>query len=232
MVASCPACLLNSPASRSLRKRLLYVSRARFYGIGRAEQHIDSPAVRFPTGKLAAIGSPFFVHFIRYGDATVMLHLEIVVWRIGIDGTPIPELLDELISLLVGTQMQKGATFFRGDDVDGILAQPVASTCWQSADSLPPLLRLLKTTMPLLLRCHSSLCIVRVMAGSRSYILCKNGDFMELGAYQQCNAECEKMRSHFHSGCEERFVVVDLSCQKMVDGFSNLDPNGERFYSS
>jgi hypothetical protein len=60
------------------------------------------------------------VLFISEDNAAVVFCLGIVVQRNGIGSAAMPKLLNELVPLLVGFQLQKRATFFRGNDVDGI----------------------------------------------------------------------------------------------------------------
>jgi len=54
-------------------------------------------------------------------------------------GLPIPKLLNELLSLFVGIQVRKRATFFRRNDVNGIICEPINGHSQEVDES--PLLR-------------------------------------------------------------------------------------------
>jgi len=53
-----------------------------------------------------------------------VLFLEFVVWRFWIRVAPLPELLDELVPLLVGGEFLKDALLFLRNDVIDVLGQP------------------------------------------------------------------------------------------------------------
>ena len=63
--------------------------------------------------------------FVGVGNAAVVLFLEIVVGEIGIAASAEPELLDKLLALLVGLQLEKGVALVRSDDIDHVLLEPL-----------------------------------------------------------------------------------------------------------
>jgi hypothetical protein len=81
--------------------------------------------------------------------SAVVFCLEIVIQRDGLGSPAIPKLLDELVSLFVGIQMQKPTTFFWSDDLDGILSKPGAGVCREPTDRVATVTRFFKTTMVL-----------------------------------------------------------------------------------
>ncbi len=58
-------------------------------------------------------------------DAAVVLFLELVFLGVGRGIAPQPELLDELLALLVGLQPLEGRSLFVGDDVTDVFVEPL-----------------------------------------------------------------------------------------------------------
>ena len=87
--------------------------------VRRAEGDIDPPPVRLPTR--SSRGETL----IGKGDAAVVLQLGLVVGRVRSRVTAKPELLDELIALVVGGQALEGFLFFLADDVADVLLHPL-----------------------------------------------------------------------------------------------------------
>ena len=63
--------------------------------------------------------------FVGVSDAAVMLFFEIVVRKVGIAAAAKPKLLDELLALFVGSQLEKGVAFVRGNNVGDVLGKPL-----------------------------------------------------------------------------------------------------------
>src|ERR1700737_4020965 len=68
---------------------------------------------------------------IRVRNSSVMLFLELVIRQIWISATAQPKLLDELFPFLVGSQLPERVAFFRRNNVDHILVQPLLIRCVQ-----------------------------------------------------------------------------------------------------
>src|SRR5579859_5098083 len=62
---------------------------------------------------------------IGIGNAAIVLFFEVVFRKIGIAAAPLPELLDELLALFIGVQLQESLTFFRGNNVNHVLVEPL-----------------------------------------------------------------------------------------------------------
>ena len=77
----------------------------------------------------AAVGSPAWhtrrKMLVGVGDAAIVLFLYGVVDRIGVGIAPLPELLDKLLALFVGLQLQEGFALRIGDDVGDVFVQPL-----------------------------------------------------------------------------------------------------------
>src|SRR5712664_591887 len=110
------------------------------YRFGWSEDHIESSTVRFPPCEEFAA-----ILFIGEGNAAVELSFEVVIHRNRIHSAAIPKLLNELLSLFVGIQVQKRATFFRRNDVNDIFCEPITGTLRKSTNRLFCAIRLLKT---------------------------------------------------------------------------------------
>ncbi len=59
-------------------------------------------------------------------DAAVVLFLVRIFAKVGIRISHLPEMLDELLALFIGSEFQKGSALVRCDDVRNIAIQPVA----------------------------------------------------------------------------------------------------------
>ena len=59
------------------------------------------------------------------GNAPVVLFLERILRRILIRIPPLPEILDERFPLFVGGEVNEGATFFGGDNVNDVFVEPL-----------------------------------------------------------------------------------------------------------
>src|SRR3981189_421542 len=59
------------------------------------------------------------------GNAAVVLFFEIILRQIGVAAAPEPELLDELLALFVGIQLEESVALFRRDDIGDVLAEPL-----------------------------------------------------------------------------------------------------------
>jgi hypothetical protein len=97
----------------------------RFVFIRRAEGDVDPPAVGLPSrnaGGEALVG---------VGDAPVVLFFKLVFLRIRRRIAPQPELLDELLALLVGRKAPERRALFVGDDVEHVLVQPLFVRAFQ-----------------------------------------------------------------------------------------------------
>src|SRR5437016_13151563 len=112
------------------------------YRFGWSKDHIESSTVRFPPGE--EFGA---ILFIGEDNAAVELTFEVVIQRNRIHSAAIPKLLYKLLSLFVGIQVQKRATFFRRNDVNGIFREPITGTPRKSANRLFCPIRLFKTGM-------------------------------------------------------------------------------------
>ena len=97
----------------------------RFDFVGRAEGDVDAAAVRLPAGDAGG------VPLVGVGDAAVVLFLVLVFLRVRRGIAAQPELLDELLALLVGGQALEGLALFVGDDVDDVFVQPLAVRSFQ-----------------------------------------------------------------------------------------------------
>jgi len=64
-------------------------------------------------------------------DAPVMLFLIFVFLGIRSGVAPQPELLDELLPLIIGVEPLKSLALFVGDDVSDIFFQPFLPRCFQ-----------------------------------------------------------------------------------------------------
>ena len=87
--------------------------------VRRAEGDVDPPPVRLPPRP------PRGEAFVGKGDAAVVLLLGLVVRGVRIGVPPEPELLDELIALVVGGQTLEGFLLFLADDVADVLLHPL-----------------------------------------------------------------------------------------------------------
>src|SRR6266576_1900388 len=114
--------------------------------VGWPEDHIESSTVRVPSGEQFAA-----ILFIGEDNAAVELSFVVIIQRNGIDGAAKPKLLNELLSLFVGIQVQKRATFLWRNDVNGIFCQPITSTLRKSTNRLLCAIRLFKAGMRRLL---------------------------------------------------------------------------------
>src|SRR6266850_6285132 len=90
-----------------------------FYFVGRAPHDVHAPAISFPTGNSRS------VMLIGIGDATIVFLFEIVVGKIGIIAAAKPKLLDELLALFIGVELQESTPLFRRNYVDHILVEPL-----------------------------------------------------------------------------------------------------------
>ena len=63
--------------------------------------------------------------FVRVSNPAVMLFLEIVVREVGIAAAAQPELLDKLLALFVGLQLQEGIALFGSNDVHHVFVEPL-----------------------------------------------------------------------------------------------------------
>ena len=91
----------------------------RFDFVGRAVYNIDAAAIGLPsrdTRREMLVG---------VGDAAVMLFLEFVFFGVRSGIAAQPELLDELLALLVGAQRFERLRSSSRDDVDHVLIQPL-----------------------------------------------------------------------------------------------------------
>ena len=88
-------------------------------GIGRSPGDIDPAAIGLPSG--LARGKPL----VGVGDAPVVLVAGLVDHGVG-SGVPAqPELLHELVALIVRLQLVEGGLLLGSDDVQDILLQPL-----------------------------------------------------------------------------------------------------------
>ena len=58
-------------------------------------------------------------------NPAIMLFFESIFGSIGIRIPALPELLNELLALLVGLEVHESATFLGGNDVDDVFVQPL-----------------------------------------------------------------------------------------------------------
>ena len=62
--------------------------------------------------------------FVGVCNSTVVFLFECVVGRIRVGITTLPELLDELLTLFVGSKVKECTALFRGYDIDDVLVKP------------------------------------------------------------------------------------------------------------
>ena len=91
----------------------------RFNLVGRTEGDVDAAAVGPPAGNARC------VPLVGVGDPPVVLFPVFVLLRVGSGVSPQPELLDEVLALLVRRQANKSLLFFRGQDVADIFTHPL-----------------------------------------------------------------------------------------------------------
>src|ERR1700688_473125 len=87
--------------------------------IRRAVHDVGAAAIgppAWPSGGKVAVG---------IGDTAVILLSEHILWAAGIRIAPLPEFLDELVPLFVGSELLEGGPLFIGDDVGPLLNQPL-----------------------------------------------------------------------------------------------------------
>src|SRR5262249_18749708 len=87
--------------------------------VRRSPNDVDAAAVGLPAGN--ARGKML----VGVGDAAVVLFFEIVLGQIGIAAAPQPELLDELLALFAGAQLQKRRALLGRNNVDHIFVEPL-----------------------------------------------------------------------------------------------------------
>src|SRR6266446_5013337 len=93
--------------------------RVRLGLVGRAVLDVDHAAVGLPSGNSGS--EPL----VGIGDAAVMLFAILVLFGIGSGVAAEPELLNELLSLLVGLESREGLTLLVGDDVADLFVEPL-----------------------------------------------------------------------------------------------------------
>src|SRR5262245_17351959 len=94
----------------------------RFNFSRRTKCDVNPPSIRFPPRD--ARREPF----VRVGDPAIVLFLEFVLRRIRRRITSQPELLDELLPLIIGSKPLECRSLLISDDVTDILAKPL--TVW------------------------------------------------------------------------------------------------------
>src|SRR5258705_11413417 len=90
-----------------------------FYFVSRAPHDVHAAAIGLPAGNSRC------KVLISIGDATIVFFFEIVVGKIGIIAAAKPKLLDELLALFIGVELQESTPLFRGNYVDHILVEPL-----------------------------------------------------------------------------------------------------------
>src|SRR5882762_3067406 len=90
-----------------------------FYFVSRAPHDVHAAAIGFPAGNSRC------KVLIGISDATVVFLFEIVVGKIGIIATAKPKLLNELLALFIGVELQESAPLLGRNDVDHILVKPL-----------------------------------------------------------------------------------------------------------
>src|SRR5260370_28029835 len=91
----------------------------RFHFIRRAPHDVHAAAIRLPSGNSRS------EMLVGIGDTAVVLFFEIIVRKIRIAAAAQPELLDELLALFVGFQLQESLALFGRDYVDNVLVEPL-----------------------------------------------------------------------------------------------------------
>ena len=87
--------------------------------VGRAEGDVDAAAVGLPAGNARG------VMLVGVGDAAVVLFLELVLDGVRRGVAAQPELLDELLALVVGLEALEGRPLLIRDDVGDVFVEPL-----------------------------------------------------------------------------------------------------------
>src|SRR6202162_1984111 len=103
----------------------------------RAMNDVDAAAVRLPSGDARS------EVLVGISDAAVVLFLEFILDGVGSGVAAQPELLDELLALLVGAELEEGLPLFVGDDVQDVFLEPLLIRGVQLFEKLPVALLLL-----------------------------------------------------------------------------------------
>src|SRR5271169_6846819 len=104
-----------------------------------------------------------------------------------------------MVPLFVGFQMQKRATFFWSDDVDGTLLQPIASICRKSTHRVHCAMGLVKTMMVRRLSSHAYLHGVDMLLEGGRFIMRENLLPTEQRQQQDSSANCRMIEGHARS---------------------------------
>ena len=106
------AALFHRPVVRAARG-------VRFHFIRRAPHDVHAAAIGLPSRDAGSIV------FVGVSNPAVMLFLKVVLWKVGIAAAPQPELLDELLALFVGIQLQESIALVGRDNVSDVFRQPL-----------------------------------------------------------------------------------------------------------